>query len=94
MTEKEKTRRIQSIIVSACVIFAIFLLIGLIANVVSLVAKTNRIAKLQAQIDELDGIIERSNDEIEYRQTNEYVEKYAREYLEMKKTNEIAFIGR
>jgi len=94
MNEKEKSRRVQQIIVAACVIFAIFLLIGLISNIVTLASKNSRIAKLEAQIAELDTRIAAYGDEVEYWSDLENVTRYLREQEEMKKPDEIAFIGR
>ena len=94
MTEKEKIRHIQTIIVSACVVLALLLLIGLVSNIVSLASKNSRIEKIEAQIEALDREIRENDEEIEYRNTEKYREKYVRELLEMQKSNEIALIGK
>ena len=94
MTQREKTRRIQTIIVSACVVFALMLMIGLISNIVGLVSTINRTQKLEAEIAALDQQLTEDAAEIEYRKTNEYIERYSREYLEMKNPDEIAFVGK
>ena len=94
MNEKEKSRRVQAVIVAACVLFAIFLLIGLVSYIVTLVSLNSRCAKLEAQIAELDRRYAELGDELEYWNDDENVARYLREYLEMKKTDELAFIGK
>ena len=94
MNEKERKKRVQNIIVSACVILLIFVLIGLGYNIVRLVSINSRIAKTEAQIEALNQKISAYDAELAYWEDKENIIKYLREYEEMKKTDEIAFIGK
>ena len=90
MNDTDKSRRIKTIIFSACVVLALLLIIGLISNIVSLVTKNNRIQKLEAQIIEINRQIDANEDELEYRNSGEYIEECARKLLGMKRPGEIA----
>ncbi|MCL2798522.1 MAG: septum formation initiator family protein [Firmicutes bacterium] len=94
MNEKDKKKRVQTVIVSACVIFAIFLFIGLISNLVTLFSKLDRIAKVEAQIAQLDDRYKDLGDELAYWDITENRVRYAREEKEMKYPDEIAFMGK
>lgn len=94
MTQKNKSYQKKVIIVSACVVFALLLIIALIANLVSLVSKNSRIARLNEEIQNFDSLISANNSEIEYRKTPEYIEDYARRYLEMIKSGEEPLAGK
>lgn len=69
------------------------LVIALIVNLVRLGAINSRKRSLEAQNAKLEKIIEDNEIAIEYCQSNEFVEEYAREYLDMIYRGEIV-IGR
>ena len=85
-----KVKVIKIITVSAVVL--IFLLaISLIINLVKLANASNKEAKLQAEVAALDKIIEANDENISILESDEYLDWYAREYLNMKGRNEEAF---
>ncbi|MCL2061330.1 MAG: septum formation initiator family protein [Firmicutes bacterium] len=94
MTKRQKDVRVRNIIVSAAVIFALLLLIALFINIGSLVSKNRRAKRLDEELAFLNAQIESNFNEIEYRKTPEFIERYAREYLNMRKRGEISFSGR
>ena len=89
----EKNRIIRIITVSA-VIFIALLLIALIMNLVTLTRLNNRKAELENKLTEIREQIEANNAEIDYISSDEYIDAYAREYLNMKGKDEEAFTGK
>lgn len=89
----EKNKIIRIITVSA-VIFIVLLLIALIMNLVTLTRLNNRKAELESKLEEIRGQIEANNAEIDYISSDEYIDAYAREYLNMKGKDEKAFTGK
>lgn len=89
----EKNKIIRIITVSA-VIFIVLLLIALIMNLVTLTRLNNRKAELESKLEEIRRQIEANNAEIDYISSDEYIDAYAREYLNMKGKDEEAFTGK
>ena len=89
----EKNKILRIITVSA-VIFIVLLAIALIMNIVTLTKLNNRKAELEAKLDEINKQIEANNAEIDYISSDEYIDAYAREYLNMKGKDEEAFTGK
>lgn len=69
--------------------FFVLLIVALIINVVRLSAVNSRRNALAAQSAELDRVIDENNALIDYCQTPEFIEDYAREYLNMLYLGEI-----
>lgn len=69
--------------------FFVLLIIALIINLVRLSAVNSRRDALAAQSAELDRVIDENNALIDYCQTPEFIEDYAREYLNMLYLGEI-----
>ena len=91
--------RRRSAVVFACLLivpaaFIVLLLVALITNLVRLAGSNSRKAELEAQLAALDRQIEENNSIIDYRQSEEYVDAYAREYLNMIGRDEEAFTGK
>ena len=78
----------------AAVVLFVLLLVALITNLVRLAGSNSRKAELEAQLAALDRQIEENNSIIDYRQSEEYVDAYAREYLNMIGRDEEAFTGK
>ena len=81
LNEEKRIRILQLITVAAVVLF-VLLLVALITNLVRLAGSNSRKAELEAQLAALD------------RQIEEYVDAYAREYLNMIGRDEEAFTGK
>ena len=88
----EKNKIVRIITVSA-VIFIVLLLIALVMNLVTLTRLNNRKAELESKLTEIREQIEANNAEIDYISSDEYIDAYAREYLNMKGKDEEAFTG-
>ena len=86
MDQKFK-KNVQIITVAAVVVIFILALVA-ITLIVQKVQLDSIKAELQAQEAALDRKIENLNDEMDYRQTVEYIEKYAREKLGLIKAHE------
>ncbi len=93
LNEEKRIRILQLITVAAVVLF-VLLLVALITNLVRLAGSNSRKAELEAQLAALDRQIEENNSIIDYRQSEEYVDAYAREYLNMIGRDEEAFTGK
>lgn len=89
----EKNKIVRIITVSA-VIFIVLLVIALIMNLVTLTRLNNRKAELESKLTEIREQIEANNAEIDYISSDEYIDAYAREYLNMKGKDEEAFTGK
>lgn len=93
LNEEKRIRILQLITVAAVVLF-VLLLVALITNLVRLAGSNSRKAELETQLAALDRQIEENNSIIDYRQSEAYVDAYAREYLNMIGRDEEAFTGR
>lgn len=89
----EKNKIVRIITVSA-VIFIVLLLIALVMNLVTLTRLNNRKAELESKLTKIREQIEANNAEIDYISSDEYIDAYAREYLNMKGKDEEAFTGK
>lgn len=90
----KKKEQIQTIIVISCVIFAVLMLVAMIMNLVKLAGASSRKAALEQEIAYLNELIDSNGSEIDYRKTKEYIDKYARDYLDMVGKDEIVFVGK
>ena len=82
MQEKRNTKKIQLVTVIAVVVLSILILVlvTLVSQKVQMNAKKKRLVEQQ---DALQQMIENGLEDYEYRQSLEYIEKYAREELGM-----------
>ncbi len=94
MSENEKAKKIQAIIVVACVIFALLMLIALISNIITLCISSTTKHDLEQQILQLQQQIEEDEADISYMQTDEYIKDYAREYLNMVDADDVVFVAK
>lgn len=86
--EKSNNKAIIKLVGAALALLFVLLVIALIINLVRLGAANDRKEALQAQNAKLAQLIEKNDNLIEYCNSNEFVEEYAREYLEMKMRGE------
>lgn len=89
MENNNSQKTILKIITAALAVFFVLLIVALIINVVRLSAVNSRRNALAAQSAELDRVIDENNALIDYCQTPEFIEDYAREYLNMLYLGEI-----
>ncbi len=86
MKNTEKTNNNSSVaklIGAALALLFVLLVVALIVNLVRLSAANDRKEALEAQSAKLDRLIEKNDNMIEYCSSAEFVEEYAREYLDM-----------
>lgn len=86
-------KKMQIITVTA-IIFIFILLVALVVNIVRLSAINKRREKLEAQLATIQTEISATQDQIGYITTDEYIDQYAREYLNMQGKDEEAFTGK
>ena len=86
----QKSSTIKIITIASIVLLAI-LVIALVINVIKLSSLNNRKAELQTKLAEIERQIEENNDTIDYLGTDDYIDRYAREYLNMNGAGEEAF---
>lgn len=89
----ERESLIKTLTVSA-IVFICVLLVALIINVVKLTCLNDRKAELAASIADVERQITENDDYIDYISTDDYIDQYAREYLNMTGKDEEAFTGR
>lgn len=81
-TENNNNSVARIIGVSLALLF-VLLVIALIVNLVKLSAANDRKEALEAQSAKLDRMIEKNENMIDYCGSAEFIEEYAREYLDM-----------
>ena len=94
MTKNEQKIRTQSVIVISAVIFLVLMIAALIINLVRLSSLRAREKELAALIAQADAAIAAGDADISYRQSQEYIDWYAREYLNMQGEDDITFMGK
>ena len=82
------------IITVAAVAFLSLLVIALVINVVKLGATNRRKRELAAEKARIERDITDANGKIDYFRSDEYVSRYAREYLNMKGEDEESISGK
>lgn len=82
------------IITVAAVIFAVLLVIAMIINLIKFANVTTKEQRLKKELARINSVIEQNQEEIDYKSTDDYVEKYVRDYLNMVGKNEKAFKGK
>lgn len=87
--EKDSRKTVIKIVVGSMAAFLALLLIALIINIVRLSAANSRREELAAQSAALDEVIAENNALIDYCKTPEFIEDYARTYLDMVNRGEI-----
>ncbi len=89
----QKSSTIKIITIASIVLLAL-LFIALIINVIKLSSLNNRKAELENRLIEIERQIEENSDAIDYLGTDDYIDRYAREYLNMQGQGEEAFTGK
>ncbi len=83
-----------TIITVSLVIFICLLLLTLITNLVKLGNLKTKEADLNVRKAELERQIDENTNSIKYLESDDYVERYAREYLDMAGSDEEIFVGK
>ncbi len=86
---KSNISTVKKIIVVSMAILLVVLIVALIVNLVKLGAVNNRRDKLAEQAAFLDRVIDENGKVLDYCGSSEFVEDYARYYLDMVKRGEI-----
>lgn len=86
--------KVIKILTVSAVILIFLLAISLVINLVKLANASTTEAKLKAQLDELDKKIEQNDATIAELESTEWLDRYAREHLNMKGRNEEAFTAK
>ena len=84
----------MQIITVTAIIFIFILLVALVVNIIRLSAVNNRREMLETQLSTIQTQISEAQDKIGYITTDEYIDQYAREYLNMQGKDEEAFTGK
>jgi len=92
----QENKRLQkrNVIITSAVIFAMLLLIALIYNITALVSRNVRNNRLERELYAIIQLIEENDGHIAFRNSPEFIEDFARRYLEMRHPNESIFIAR
>ncbi len=89
----DRTNLIKTLTVSAIVFIAV-LLTALIINIVKLSTLNSKKEALIERLSTVESQIKENDEIIEYISTDEYIDRYAREYLNMTGADEEAFTGK
>lgn len=76
-------KTVFKIVAIALSLLLIMLILALAINLVKLGAENERKRSLETQEEKLEQLINKNDNLIEYCQSSEFVEEYAREYLDM-----------
>lgn|GEM_PF-3367957 len=87
MTKAEFKKRVQ-IITAVCVLVLLSGAIILIGQLISMATLSNKKAALEAEIEKNNKEITLLEQELKYRESESYIEQYAREIEDMKKSDE------
>jgi cell division protein FtsB len=89
----DKTNVVKIIAVSA-VIFLSLIIASLILNVVKLAGLSRREAELKNELYVLEQAMAENSETLEFMQTDDYVDQYAREYLNLIGKDELPFTAK
>ena len=89
----DRTNLIKTLTVSAIVFIAV-LLTALVINIVKLSTLNSKKEALIERLSTVESQIKENDEIIEYISTDEYIDRYAREYLNMTGADEEAFTGK
>lgn len=82
MTEANK-RTVIKVVVAALATLLVLLIVALIINLVRLSAENERLDNLKKQSRQLEKAIDENGKLLDYCETSDFIENYAREYLDM-----------
>ena len=88
-----KNSTLKAITISA-VVFLLLLIIALVINIVRLSTLNLKKAELTQKLDQIERQIQANDATIDYIGNDDYIDRYAREYLNMQGRDEQAFTGK
>ncbi len=88
-SDNQNNKTVMKIVIAGLSVLLALFIVALIINLVRLSAANGRRDELAAQSEMLDALIDDNNARIDYYQTAEFIEQYAREYLDMVYRGEI-----
>lgn len=91
MTEANRKKVLKAVI-AACATLLVLLIVALIINLVRLSAANERRDSLAAQSQQLEDAIKNNGKLLDYCKSNNFIENYAREYLDMIYRGEIPIV--
>lgn len=75
------------------IVFIGILLISLCANLIQSLTLATRRRNLTAELERLEQTISKNQTEIEYKQSSDYADRYAREHLDKSNPDEEVYVG-
>lgn len=84
--------KVQRNLIILAVTVAFILVVTMILQFVVIGVETTKTKKLQEQVNSLNTNIENIQDEVDYRKTLMYIEKYAREQLNLYGEGDVIFV--
>ena len=92
--EEKKRQTIRKFVITSCVVIVMLALVALVYNITLLASTNSRNRRQEALYAELYNQQRQIDDAILERQCPEFIEDFARRYLEMHRRDEVMFIGR
>ena len=89
----DKTKLVKIIAVAA-VIFLSLIVASLVLNVIKLAGLNRREAELKNELYRLEQAMAENSETLEFMQTDDYVDQYAREYLNLIGKDELPFTAK
>jgi len=91
--EQKTAQQKRQIIITSLVIFAMLAIIALMLSIASLASRNANVRRLESQLNDLNQLITLNEQALEHRHTSDYIEAFARRYLEMRMRDEVIFIA-
>lgn len=89
----EKQQKIAKLFTVMGIILMFIAVVALIYNIISLAVLNGRKASMERYSQELQAQIDDKSEEIDYKSSKDYVERFARDYLNMKYKDEGVYEG-
>ena len=90
ITNKPQFVKILSV---SLIAFIGILIVALVANIIKSVNLSAKERELKNQLASLEQTIQKNQTEIEYKQSSDYTDRYAREYLDKSNPDEEVYVG-
>ena len=79
----QSNQNVIKIITVSAVIFICLLVVALVSNLIKLASVNNRKAELEAELVALEQTIAQNDQTLDFMATDEYVDQYGREFLDL-----------
>ncbi len=87
-----KTQFVKILSVSL-IAFIGLLIVALVTNIIKSASLASKEQELRNQLISLEQTVQKNQTEIEYKQSSDYTDRYAREYLDKSNANEEIYVG-